>query len=244
MENEDVIRNQMEDTRTSLTEKLESLETQVTSTVQGATTNVADTVEAVKDTVESVKESVQETVATVKESVDNTISAVKETVQEGVTAVKGFFDVPHHVRAHPWAAFGVSIAAGFFLESFVGRARARVRAYTSTRTAAHTPYPDHISGETYDEPQRSTASSVSSFVKTFEPELAKLKGLALTTLVNAIRDAVMRSVPQKFAPTVNEVLDSVTKKLAGGDVDGHSSSSSMPSGTNGGRWQSSEKVNR
>ena len=84
MENEDVIREQMEDTRTSLTEKLETLESQVASTVQGATTNVAETVEAVKETVEAVKDTVQQTVTTVKESVEETICAVKETVQDSL----------------------------------------------------------------------------------------------------------------------------------------------------------------
>src|SRR5207253_2919323 len=92
---------------------------------QGATTNVADTVEAVKDTVEAVKDSVQDTVTTVKESVEDTICAVKESVQEGLDAVKDVFDVPGHVRAHPWLMFGGSIAAGFLLESLLVKPSSR-----------------------------------------------------------------------------------------------------------------------
>src|ERR1700681_3970542 len=56
MDNEtEVIKHQMEETRTSLTDKLETLENQVVETVQETTTAVADTVE-------NVKEAVQETV--------------------------------------------------------------------------------------------------------------------------------------------------------------------------------------
>ena len=75
MENEDLIRKKMEETRTSLTEKLETLEEQVAGTVQGATA-------AVSDTVETVKDSVEETVSTVKDTVQETVGTVKDTVQE------------------------------------------------------------------------------------------------------------------------------------------------------------------
>ena len=44
MEQEDLIREQMEDTRTSLTEKLETLEKQVAGTVLGTTSNLAEKV--------------------------------------------------------------------------------------------------------------------------------------------------------------------------------------------------------
>src|SRR5438105_8802525 len=108
MENEDVIRDQMEDTRTSLTEKLETLEKKVASTVESATSNVAETVEAVKETV-------QETVSTVKDTVQDTVCTVKSTVREGVGAVKDAFDICGHVERHPWVMLGGSIAVGYVL---------------------------------------------------------------------------------------------------------------------------------
>ena len=118
METEDEIREQMEDTRTSLTDKLETLEKQVANSVSDATTNVTDTVEA-------VKESVQETVSSVKDSVQETISAVKESMHQGVTAVKDFFDIPSHVDHHPWAMMGGSVALGYVVGSLAMRATRR-----------------------------------------------------------------------------------------------------------------------
>jgi ElaB/YqjD/DUF883 family membrane-anchored ribosome-binding protein len=59
MENEDVIRRRMEQTRESLNEKLETLENKVTSSVA-----------AVTDTVASVKEKVHEGVESVKDAMD------------------------------------------------------------------------------------------------------------------------------------------------------------------------------
>ena len=59
MENEEVIRHRMEQTREALTEKLETLEQKV-----------ADSVSAVTDTVASVQEKVHEGVESVKDAVD------------------------------------------------------------------------------------------------------------------------------------------------------------------------------
>jgi ElaB/YqjD/DUF883 family membrane-anchored ribosome-binding protein len=98
MDNEsEVIRQQMEETRTSLAEKLETLEQQVVGTVQGATTAVADTVESVKD-------AVQETVSTVQESVHDAL------------------DLSRHVERHPWAMVGGSVALGYLAGRLLGRA--------------------------------------------------------------------------------------------------------------------------
>jgi ElaB/YqjD/DUF883 family membrane-anchored ribosome-binding protein len=75
MENEiAVMRQDIEETRTALTDKIEALEQQVMDTVHGASTAVAETVASVQgivhDTVQTVKDSVQDTVATVKHTLD------------------------------------------------------------------------------------------------------------------------------------------------------------------------------
>jgi ElaB/YqjD/DUF883 family membrane-anchored ribosome-binding protein len=55
MSQTEVIRQQMEGTRASLTDKIEQLESQVTDKVEKVTATVADTAEAVEGTVEAVK---------------------------------------------------------------------------------------------------------------------------------------------------------------------------------------------
>ena len=96
MENEaELIRQQMTETRTALTEKLETLEEEVASKVKGTTETVAETVETVKEAVEG-------TVHTVKETVENTVETVKDT-----------FDVNRQVERHPWMMFGGAVLLGF-----------------------------------------------------------------------------------------------------------------------------------
>src|SRR5713226_6434711 len=94
-EPEEVIKQQMLETRASLAEKLETLEQQVVGTVHSATSAVTDTVESVKD------------------AVQHTVEAVKDT-----------FDLSHHVREHPWLMVGGSVTVGFAAGCLTGRAAA------------------------------------------------------------------------------------------------------------------------
>jgi ElaB/YqjD/DUF883 family membrane-anchored ribosome-binding protein len=91
MENEEIIRQQMEATRESLTNKLEILEGKLLGSVERATTAVNDTVEQ-----------------------------VKETVSGGVESVKDAFDIAGHIDKHPWFAVGTSVFCGYLVGSMAG----------------------------------------------------------------------------------------------------------------------------
>jgi len=113
-----VIEQQMEETRSSLTEKVAALETQVVGTVQTAT-------QAVQDTVSTVKSAVQETVSAVKDSVQESVAAVKDTVQGSVDAVKEnvkeTFDMKRHVQENPYLMIGGAAVAGLITGLLVFR---------------------------------------------------------------------------------------------------------------------------
>ena len=96
MDNEsEVIRQQMDETRSALSDKVELLEQQVVETMHGATTAVADTVD-------NVKEVVHDTVQTVKDSVQETMDSVKNTL-----------DVQRQVEQRPWIMMAGATAIGF-----------------------------------------------------------------------------------------------------------------------------------
>jgi len=82
----EVIRSQMEETRSSLADKLEAIETQFKDTVEGASSAVANTVE-----------NVQDAVVTVQETLD-----VRKHVENHPWAMMG-------------GAFGVGLLTGYFL---------------------------------------------------------------------------------------------------------------------------------
>ena len=52
------------------------------------------------------------------------------------------------------------------------------------------------------------------------PEIHRLKGLAIGTLMGVLRDLVTEPLPETLRPQVNELVDSVTTKLGGERVQG------------------------
>jgi ElaB/YqjD/DUF883 family membrane-anchored ribosome-binding protein len=216
MDNEaEVIKQQMEEKRTDLTEKLEKLEQQVVDTVQ-STTN------AVTDTVESVKEVVQETVDTVKGSVEETVESVKQT-----------FDLRRQVENHPWLMLGGSVAAGFvagrLLEGLMPAPRESYydealpppssgnvpingggRSYRYGEEAAARR--EFAPPSTSEPPQKSWLTVLT---QQFAPEIDKLKGMAIGAALGVVRDMVKNALPEELGGKVSEMIDDVTQKMGG-----------------------------
>jgi ElaB/YqjD/DUF883 family membrane-anchored ribosome-binding protein len=175
----DVIRQQIEETRSNLTEKLETLEAEVKGTVQSA-----------RDTVESAKESVQET-----------ISNVKETVQNAKETVKRTFDIPYQVDRHPWAMMGLSFVSGIVAGALVGGrvstdhriARRMSEASREPPERAETTPAAAWSRVTHD--GHAGPGFVDRLTHQLGNEFEKAKDLALETMVGVVRDVVRRSIP-------------------------------------------------
>ncbi len=215
---EDVIRGQMEVTRTALTEKLETLENKVTETVTGATT-------AVTDTVEAVKESVQNTVDTVNQTVQDTIASVKDSVNEGVEGVRSAFDVSGHVQRHPWAMLAGSIAVGFCLAQLLAP-RPRRKAARQPEPPAPAPVPPNLlSGN--GRPAEAQKPQAPGLLASFGPEIDKLKGMAISAVMGTVHEMIVNAAPDSLRSQVTEIVDGFTEKLGGTPMH-HSDSSERP----------------
>src|SRR3978361_1592779 len=94
-ESPEVIEQQMQETRDSLTQKVNALETQVVDTLQNATTSVSDIVDQVKT------------------AVPETLAGMKDTLSEVKASVRESLDVSQHTRERPWAMVGGAAALGF-----------------------------------------------------------------------------------------------------------------------------------
>src|ERR1700690_3562076 len=91
----EAIRQQMDETRTALNDKIATLEQQVVDTVQGASAGVMETVEVLKD-------AVQDTVQTVRDSVDDTVESVRDT-----------FSIEKQMARRPWTVLAIEAGLGF-----------------------------------------------------------------------------------------------------------------------------------
>lgn len=218
----EIIRHQMEETRTSLTEKLETLEQQVATTVHGATS-------AVTDTVEAVKEAVHDSVELVKGSVEDTVETVRETL-----------DFSCQVQRRPWTMMAGSVLLGYVAGSLLGRAeQERLRLVRQGQLRAEPDYlrreGPHLESSSRFHPTEPVAppngthgaaseATVSHWMgevgNTFEKEIGQVKRLAIGTMIGIVRDLIAPSVPEQLKPDVEDVMNNITVKLGGQPIHG------------------------
>jgi ElaB/YqjD/DUF883 family membrane-anchored ribosome-binding protein len=217
MENEaELIRQQMTETRSHLTEKLEALEDQVASKVLGTT------------------ESVVETVENVREAVENTVHSVQHSVEDTVESVKHTFDVRRQFEEHPWAMLGGSVVVGFLAGQLVehlsyahapasnGNGVAPESYSRSTGPAYVEPQVHHEEPPRYQEaPRHEEDGWGEKALEAMRPALAKLGGLAVGVTTGLIGEMIADSIPQGMGREVGKVLDDITLSLGGTPI--HSS---------------------
>jgi len=115
-ESPELIEQQMEQTRESLTEKVSLLENKVLGQINSATDTVQGTVSSVQETVQSVKDVVQDTVQSVSDTVKHSVHSIAAEMKETL-------DVRKHVQQNPLAMVGGAAALGFLAGLIVFRAR-------------------------------------------------------------------------------------------------------------------------
>jgi ElaB/YqjD/DUF883 family membrane-anchored ribosome-binding protein len=186
----DLIRQQIDQTRSSLTDKLETLEAEVKETVQSA-----------RDTMETAREAVEETFASARETVQDTISSVKESVHSATATVKRTFDVEHQVQEHPWAMLGLSLVSGVAVGVLLGgrldpgRRVARRMSEASAEPygrAESTPVAP-ASRPTHEDSGR--PGFVDKLTSQLGDEFEKVKDLAIAALVGVVADTAKRAIP-------------------------------------------------
>jgi ElaB/YqjD/DUF883 family membrane-anchored ribosome-binding protein len=189
------IREEMERTRQSLAAKLRTLEDKVTGTAEKA-------VEAVSETVETVK----------------------ETVQSSVEAVKETFDLRLQVERNPWLMVGGSAVLGFLGGWLLGgpspsRAPSDSRRRDASGLTLH--YPERAPAAPLTQETEPANGWFHSLAESLEPELAKLKGLAIGTIGGVLRDLISQAVPANMQGQVTELVDRFTTRLGGEPIAGH-----------------------
>jgi len=187
----EVIRDQMEETRASLANKLETLEAQVRETVQSASETVASTVENVKSTVESVTDTVS-------------------SVTESVSSVTEGLDPRPFVENNPWVALGAAVGVGFVAGLVAGGS-------SSTQTTAQ-PASAYVPPSPLSSSNGQTSSDSGGLFSAngpLGPALDQVKGLAIGTLMGYLREMVSTSLPEMWKSDVTGLLDNLTSQLGG-----------------------------
>jgi len=189
------IRQQIDETRSALTDKLQALEGQV------------------MDTVTSAREAVEESVQSTKDSVEETIQSVKTSVRESVTAVKNTFDVKRQVERHPWAMVGGAFLTGLVVGDVLKRVQGRPGPIPG-RGVRDRPAENNAKPVAASPLAAASAVREPRFFDRFQDEVDQVKAIALGWALGLVRDSVKDSLP-RFATEIDRVMDGVTAKLGG-----------------------------
>jgi len=213
---QELIQQQMEKTRGSLTEKLEALEGQVAETVSSTAGAVQDTTQTVQETVTGAVDAVKETVTTVTDKVQETMTTVTDKFQETVQNVTDTFNLRIQMERHPWIVLGGAVAVGCLVGSAFG---SREESSEGNREApAVSPPPP---------PWTQKPSRVAETLST-EPEdpgmisdaISHLKAIGVSYLMGLVRDLARRGLPEVVGQRVAQEVDALTTKMGTDPIPG------------------------
>jgi ElaB/YqjD/DUF883 family membrane-anchored ribosome-binding protein len=192
MENEtELIRQQMLETRTALSEKLGALQEQVLATVEGTTQKVTETVQ-------TVQEAVQDTVSTVSESVQGTVDTVKKT-----------FDVSEHMHSHPWLMLGGAVAVGY-----VGGRLLMPNGHTDMPAVASSGFASTSA------PPPPRPSGPSWLEKLAAPLMQQAQTMAVGALAGIASDLIAQHAPEALRGQLNEMAAEVARSMGAKPIHG------------------------
>jgi hypothetical protein len=197
-ENPAVIREQMEQTRASLSEKIELLEQHVVETVHNATGAVTETMDTIKDAAE-------ETLGTVRQGVQETVKSVRQT-----------FDLPLQVRRHPWYMVGGAVLAGYVAGTALERRRGPAQRHHELRVSDHAHAAEVPGGAAAEvAPAHARTPYCARLREVLSPDVDAIKGLLIGVTMGVIRDLVTDSVHGELGEELHHLLDDMTGRLGG-----------------------------
>jgi ElaB/YqjD/DUF883 family membrane-anchored ribosome-binding protein len=141
------LKQNIEETRAAMTEKIEKIEGRVHETMEGT----KSTIDSIVGNINRVKDTIEETKSVIDVSIDTLRQAVDETVER----VKSTAELVDQVKQNPWIMLGSALLVGYILGS-LKRQEALGMNYAPEQNAAREQVKSSF------ESQRSPASPVSS----------------------------------------------------------------------------------
>jgi len=135
--------------------------------------------------------------------VGHTIESARQSLHDTVESVREAIDLKEQFNKRPWMLIAGAASLGYLSGALVHdddspRQKARASRYES----AH-----------YRE-------ALAHLAQQFEPEMIRLKGLALGALFGIVRDLATKSAPQPIESELEDVINGITIKLGGTPVRG------------------------
>jgi len=189
MENEELIRQNMERTRESITEKLDALEDRIVGSVEQASTAVTNTAASVKDAMD----------------INTQIDRHPWLIFGGAMAaglLAGHLLLSRRPTALPRIAESRPVPAP-------------APPTTPTPPQARNPTPMSAQESVQSAPPAPTQETPGRLYSMLEPEIIKAKELAIGVTLGIVREALIAEMPPQLAASAGDIINNVTQKLGG-----------------------------
>jgi hypothetical protein len=170
----------------------EAIRAQMQTTRAALTGKLGTLEEQVFNKVQGASSAVTESAEMVKDAVHDTVNGVKDTL-----------NLPLQMQRHPWVFVGGAVLLGYFGARLLSRNGA-------AQAAANACAPDSKPANGARGP-----GWLTEVKKQFTPEIAKIKGFAVSGLLSAIRDMITESAPPPMQAALADAIDGITVKLGG-----------------------------
>lgn len=179
---------------------------------------MTENTEAIKQDIESTRDAMAEKMGAIESKIKGTVEQVKDSVEGTVEQVKQAFDFKQQVAERPWTMLGGSLIAGYVLGSLGGGESSasdsssyrktyqydykpgQPQQYYSTEASSSSNAPAQTSNYAQNYSSQGAKSSSSGMLgglaDQFGDEFEVIKGAAITTLTNLLRDVVSQNLPQ------------------------------------------------
>ncbi len=159
------------------------------------------------------RDRLREGVASLKSQVEKETRTAQECVQHAVENVAEAIDVRAHIRGKPFLSLIGGLALGTIVGGLCFSRSARGKTHVSEAIGhLKESATNHIQEEKMRVVQGSP-SGIEAVLEHFAPEIRELKRYTVSTLTSSLRELVRKNVPYRFAPKVDEVFDTVIRKV-------------------------------
>ena len=189
------------------------------------------TTNELRQDIDATRDAMTDKLAQIENRVKGTVDDFKGSVTDTVDQVKQAFDVHQQVQERPWTMLGASVLAGYVLGSLGGDSESSQRyqasnyphnQQTQNYPEGTTPSSDNdkkweqqtaaaYSG-TNGKGQNSQPGFISDVMDQFRDEFDTLKGAAVVTVTNLLRDMLKQNLPQ-FAEEFERARSERDQKL-------------------------------
>lgn len=169
--------------------------------------------------IDATRDSMTEKISQIEDKVKGTVDDLKGSVNDTVDQVKQAFDLNQQMSERPWTMVGASVLAGYILGSLGGddkpsyqyqpsshyQSGQTMRYYSqgstpSSSSQSYEPNRDASSSYNYNSSASNASSGQPGFMSDvmdqFRDELDTMKGAAVVTVTNMLRDMLKKNLPQ------------------------------------------------